>query len=50
MVATIELARDQRQNPELPKLLERGYFRAIYELAGVGQSEVVRAEDPRLSE
>src|SRR6185312_7369467 len=30
MVATIELARDQRQNTELPKLLEKGYFRAFY--------------------
>ncbi len=46
MVATIELARDQRQNPELPKLLEKGYFRAFYQLAGIGHSEVVRAEDP----
>ena len=46
MVGIIELARDRGTNPEIPKLLEQDYFRAIQELAKVGQSEILRAEEP----
>jgi hypothetical protein len=46
IVAIIELARERSQNPQLPKLLEQGYLRAIQELAEIGQSEILRAEEP----
>ena len=46
MVGIIELARDQRKNPEIPKPVEQEYFRAIRELAEIGQSEILRAEEP----
>jgi hypothetical protein len=45
IVATIELARDQRQNPEVPESLEKDYYRAIQELAEIGQYEVLRADE-----
>ena len=45
IVAIIELARDQRQNPEVPEPLKIGYFRAIQELAEIGLSEIPRAEE-----
>jgi hypothetical protein len=45
IVAIIELAREQRQNPEVPEPFKRDYFRAIQELAEIGQSEISRAEE-----
>ena len=45
MVAMIELARDQRGNPEVPKVLEGDYFRAFQDLAEIGRSEVLLAEE-----
>ncbi len=46
IVAVIELARDRPQNPKVPKLFERDYFRAIHELARIGEGELGRTEDP----
>src|SRR6266496_294203 len=46
IVAVIELARNQRQNPEVPQFIEADYFRAIEELARIGQSEILRVEEP----
>jgi hypothetical protein len=46
IVAIIELARSIGKNPEVPKWLEEGYFRAIRELAEVGAVEIFRATDP----
>jgi hypothetical protein len=46
MVAIIELARTERQNPELPKWLEEDYFRAIGELAEIGAAEILRTREP----
>jgi hypothetical protein len=48
IVAVIELARTEGQNPELPKFLEMDYFRAIQELAEIGTIEVSRAVEPGL--
>jgi hypothetical protein len=48
IVAVIELARTEGQNPELPKFLEMDYFRAIQELAEIGTREVSRAVEPGL--
>jgi hypothetical protein len=45
MVATIELARTNDHNPEVPDWLNMDYFRAIRELAEIGAAEVLRAED-----
>ena len=45
IVGVIELARS-RGNPEIPKVLEHDYFQAIQKLAEIGQSEVLRAEEP----
>jgi hypothetical protein len=44
MVATIELARGQGNNPAVPKWLEEDYFAAIQELAKLGSGEVLQAE------
>ena len=44
MVAIIELARTNGHNPELPGWLQKDYFRAIRELAEIGASAVLRAE------
>lgn len=44
MVATIELARGQGNNPAVPKWLEEDYFGAIQDLAKLGSVEVLRAE------
>jgi hypothetical protein len=46
MVAVIELARTERQNPEIPEWLEEDYFRAIGELAEIGATEILRAKEP----
>jgi len=45
MVATIELARTNGDNPDVPDWLNVDYFRAIRELAEIGAAEVVRAEE-----
>ena len=44
MVAIIELARTNGRNPELPHWLQKDYFRSIGELAEIGASQVLRAE------
>jgi hypothetical protein len=46
IVAIIELARDQRGNPEVPSWLAEDYFRAIRELAEIGTAEVLRVKEP----
>jgi hypothetical protein len=44
LVACIELARVQGNNPELPPWLEEGYFDSIQELARLGMEEFPRAK------
>jgi len=46
IVAIIELARGEGNNPEVPKWLEEGYLRAIRELAEIGAVEIWRIEEP----
>jgi hypothetical protein len=46
IVAIIELARGQRENPDVPEWLEKEYFAAIRELSEIGSSEVLRAKAP----
>jgi hypothetical protein len=46
IVATIELARSIGLNPDVPKWLTSDYFAAIRDLAEIGATEVLRAEDP----
>jgi hypothetical protein len=45
LVAIIELARPEKQNPILPGWLAEDYFHAIGELAKIGAAEVLRAEE-----
>jgi len=45
MVAIIELARTNRNNKEVPIWLKDGYFQAIQDLAKIGCTEVLKAED-----
>lgn len=45
MVAIIELARTEPQNPELPDWLREDYFRSIQELAQMGTKDIWSAED-----
>jgi hypothetical protein len=45
LVAVIELARTEKQNPALPAWLEEDYFHAIGELAEIGAAEVLSAEE-----
>jgi hypothetical protein len=42
----IELARTERENPAVPKWLEKEYFNAIQELAKSGASEIMLTEEP----
>lgn len=44
IVATIELARSEGKNPELPAWIADDYFQAIHELAATGAREVLQAE------
>jgi hypothetical protein len=44
LVAAIELAREERNNPELPPWLREGYFESIRELAEMGIRELRQAE------
>jgi len=46
IVAVIELARKQGQNPDVPVFLEQGYFSAIREIARLGAADILRAKDP----
>jgi hypothetical protein len=45
MVATIELAREDSNNPVMPKWLENDYFRAIHELAEFGAGQVLSSRN-----
>lgn len=45
MVAIIELARTEPQNPELPDWLREDYLRSIQELAQMGTKDIWSAED-----
>ncbi len=45
IVAVIELARGQGNNPPIPEWMEEGYTRAIQELAGIGAVEILQAKD-----
>jgi len=45
LVACIELARGQGNNPELPNWLEQDYFDSIHDLAKIGIGEYDRADD-----
>jgi hypothetical protein len=45
MVACIELARGQGNNPELPDWIESGYFKAINELAKFGLTNFDQTND-----
>lgn len=44
IVATIELARTEGKNPDVPKWIADDYFQAIRKLAEIGTKEVLRAE------
>ena len=46
IVAVIELARDNKKNPEMPKWLRDDYLQAIRGLAEVGAREVLVTRDP----
>ncbi len=45
IVATIELARGQGNNPQLPEWLKKGYFQAIQELAATAVTQLPQVED-----
>ncbi len=45
MVAIIELARTESQNPQMPDWLSEDYFRSIHELAEMGTKEILSADD-----
>jgi hypothetical protein len=46
IVAIIELARKKGTNPDVPKWLKEGYFRAITELAEIAVTEILRTDEP----
>jgi hypothetical protein len=46
IVAIIELARTERQNPAVPEWLKKDYFGAIQELALAGAAEILQTEEP----
>ena len=46
LVATIELARTEPHNPDLPDWLRTEYFRSIRELAQMGREDIALAEKP----
>jgi hypothetical protein len=46
MAAIIELARTERQNPEVPDWLQKDYSRSIRELAEMGAKEIFHAVEP----
>jgi hypothetical protein len=45
IVATIELARGQGQNPSVPAWLDSEYFAALHSLAEIGSTEILRADN-----
>ena len=45
IVATIELARDNPQNPAVPKWLEEDYFEAIRDLGTIAAVQILRSTD-----
>ena len=45
MVAIIELARTESQNPEVPAWLREDYFHSIQELAQIGTKDILSIED-----
>jgi hypothetical protein len=45
MVAIIELARTESNNPEVPDWLREDYFRSIQELAELGAKDILSAEE-----
>lgn len=45
LVATIELARTEPHNPELPDWLQEDYFRSLQELAQMGTRDILRADE-----
>jgi len=45
MVATIELARTESQNPGVPDWLPQDYFRSIQELPQMGMKDILPAEE-----
>ena len=46
LVAVIELARTESENPEVPEWLREDYFRSIQELARIGTKDILLAEEP----
>jgi hypothetical protein len=46
IVAVIELARENGNNPGVPHWLEEDYLRAIRELAEIGAAEIWHTEEP----
>ncbi|HKO14309.1 MAG TPA: hypothetical protein VJV22_20230 [Acidobacteriaceae bacterium] len=46
LVATIELARTEPQNPAVPGWLREDYFRSIEELARMGTKDILTATEP----
>jgi hypothetical protein len=46
IVAIIESARTERENPRVPKWLEEDYFDALRELAEIGMSDILRTQEP----
>ena len=45
LVATIELARTESRNPEVPEWLRDEYFRSIQELAQMGTKDILSADE-----
>jgi hypothetical protein len=45
IVAVIELAREERENPPVPTWMEEGYSKAIQELAEIGTVDILKAND-----
>lgn len=45
LVAIIELARTESQNPEVPEWLREDYFRSIQELAQMGTKDILSADE-----
>ncbi len=46
IAAAIDLARTERENPELPDWIEKDYSHAIRELAKIGTTEILLAKKP----
>jgi hypothetical protein len=46
IVAIIESARTERENPRVPNWLEQDYFDALRELAEIGMSDILRTQEP----